>query len=217
MIKIKFLRKIIFIGEVDGCTIYFDTKNNLPLKAEKSKFLNTEKSKNDLKYLVPLFFGIVLIGKVIYNFFNKYLSSSENISITAIFSIISGIFICLFLTFLINYILYKNVKYVQPATKHEFRQAIISNNIWNNFKDKKVTNGKKVVAWILTLLFVILSIADIVLFLKAIEFENKIEIIKYGLLGGFGTFIVFLLIFINNPIRWLNVVEKYQKRKLWRK
>lgn len=214
---IKILRKIIFIGEVNGCTIYFDTKNNLPLKAEKSKLLNTEKSKNNLKYLIPLIFSIGLIGKVLYDFFNKYLSSSENILKIAIFSIISGIFLCLFLTFLINYILYKNVKYVQPATKQEFGQAIMSNNIWTNFKDKKVTTRKKVVAWFLTLLFIILSIADIVLFLKSIAFENKIEIIKYGLLGGFGTFIVFLLILINNPIRWLNVVEKYQKRKLWRK
>lgn len=181
---IKILRKIIFIGEVNGCTIYFDTKNNLPLKAEKSKLLNTEKSKNNLKYLIPLIFSIGLIGKVLYDFFNKYLSSSENILKIAIFSIISGIFLCLFLTFLINYILYKNVKYVQPATKQEFGQAIMSNNIWTNFKDKKVTTRKKVVAWFLTLLFIILSIADIVLFLKSIAFENKIEIIKYGLLGG---------------------------------
>ncbi len=63
MTRIRLLKKIIFIGEVNGYAIYFDTENNIPLKSKKSKLLDTEKSRRQLIYIVPLILTFSFICK----------------------------------------------------------------------------------------------------------------------------------------------------------
>lgn len=127
--------------------------------------------------------------------------------------------IILFLTKLINNALYKNVKTAIPATKKEFSGAIRSNNIWNIFNNKKVTVWKKITAWLLTLLFFLCTIAIIPVTYLINEQGNLIgqpigsEIIVI-ILAGILPFCLILFLWENNIIRWLNVVDKYQKKNL---
>ena len=50
-ILICVFRKIIYIGESEGNTVYFDTELNHPVMATKSLLLSTENSRNNRKKL----------------------------------------------------------------------------------------------------------------------------------------------------------------------
>lgn len=223
MIKIRLFRRIIYIGETGGYAIYLDTEKNIPLKAEKSKLLNTERAGLQLKYIVPLMLFFSFICKIGHDYFKTHNNGLYYTYETLTILLISCFFTCLVLTFMLEHGLYKNVKKVELATKKEFGQAIRSNNIWRNFSDRKVTKGKKVFAWIITSLVNFISIGYFFILFEMNRngelLGSKIgfEFFKISLGGGVILFISILLIWQNNPIRWLNIVEKYQKRKLWRK
>lgn len=123
------------------------------------------------------------------------------------------------MVWLLERALYKNVKQAQPTDKQNFRTAIYGNLIWSNFSDKRVTIGKKFVMWLLVSLILITNVGCILIFQKIllplINNGEKIgsEIIMLSL-WGIMPFCLVLLIWQNNPIRFFNVVEKYQKREL---
>ncbi|WP_338631894.1 hypothetical protein [Clostridium baratii] len=119
--------------------------------------LNTEKSKKEIIYLVPLMLLLPVLGEVLYNL--KFNNLPEYYTKELLFKIqILWWIECLFFTLLVDRGLYKNVKNVEPATNQEFRQAIMSNKFRTNFSDKKVTVGKKRLAWIFTLSILLLTI-----------------------------------------------------------
>lgn len=218
MTRIRLLKKIIFIGEVNGYAIYFDTENNIPLKSKKSKLLDTEKSRSQLIYIVPLMLTFSFICKIVYYFF-QYSYLIKHILKIALLSTFLGALGGGILIVLIHRALYKNVKKLELATKEEFGLAVRNNNFWKNFCNKKVTTNKKIVAWFVTLLMIFLSIASILFLLEGITLKKQIDVstaVTIGLAAGSFPFVVILLVWENNMIRWLNVVEKYQKRKLWR-
>ncbi|WP_343118154.1 hypothetical protein [Romboutsia sp. MSSM.1001216sp_RTP31141st1_F12_RTP31141_220114] len=157
-----------------------------------------------------MIFTISLIGKLIPNFISSHTNK------TIFFLVMLWLLEFLFLTIICDRALYKNVKYAEPADRIEFRQAIISNNIWTNFGDKKVTFRKKIFAWAITILCVFMGIIFIPIaynmYLNGELSEGKDRFML--LLGGFLPFLTFFFIWGNNIIRWFNVVEKYQKRKI---
>lgn len=213
------LRKKIYIGEFDGKTIYFDTQKNIPLKAENSALINNEKSKNNI-YTVSIALIILFLATNIFSHFsNTSIFSRVYTQSTLFILVILWFFEVLFLTKLINNALYKNVKSAIPATKKEFSGAIRSNNIWNIFSNKKVTVWKKITVWLLTLVFFFCTGAIIPVAYLMNKQGNLIgqpigsEIIIISL-AGILPFCLILFIWENNIIRWLNVVDKYQKKKL---
>ena len=113
-------------------------------------------------------------------------------------------------------ILYKNIKSVTPTTKQAFREALYGNIIWNNFSNKKITKSKKLWAWIVTLCILFFSIASLIVAAIVFNMIGKTigsEIIAISLLGLLPGLSVFL-IWQNNIIRWMCIVENYQKRKI---
>lgn len=113
-------------------------------------------------------------------------------------------------------VLYKNIKSVTPTTKQAFREALYGNIIWNNFSNKKITKCKKLWAWIVTLCIVFFSIASLIVGAIVFNMIGKTigsEIIAISLLGLLPGLSVFL-IWQNNIIRWMRIVENYQKRKI---
>lgn len=208
-------KKVIYIGENEGNAIYFDTKRNIPLKSSKSKLLNTEKTKNNSKYIIVLLTLLFLFRETIYNLLSGVSFQGEYTYKTVIFLVILSVLECFILTMFVHRALYKNMNLTELATEKEFDEAIKSNNIWNMFGNKEVTVGKKVNAWVITLLILVINIGYIFILIDLLGQQIIVsEFFKMALIGGFIPFFMILLIWENNLIRWFNVVEKYQKGKV---
>jgi hypothetical protein len=218
------LRKIIFIGQSSDNVIYFDIKNKTILKAQKNSLLDMEKTKNNTKNIVIILVTIPVVLSIVTGIVQISLGKMYYSHAVLILLAILWIIEATFLTYILEKALYGPIKHksleeIQKGTKEEFRQASRGNNLWNIFGDKKVTHGKKVIMWILVISISTLTIS-ILPMIYAINKEGQLlghqvgsEIILLSMLGVM-PFICILLIFINNPIRWLVIVEKYQKRKL---
>lgn len=206
-------RKIIYMGKCGEGAVYFDTEQQCPLLAQKSKLLNTEGARRTNRLIVPIIVSASLGGSslIFANSFGGYYSES-----TLIFLIAVWLMECFGLIWLVERALYKNVKEAIPTTRENFRRAVYSNLFWNNFSDKKVTIGKKVWAWIMTGTMLLLSFSPLLIIKVGFNMlSNAIgsEIIGISFIGIMSA-IAFIMIWQNNPIRWLNIVEKYQKRQI---
>ncbi|MGT2950296.1 hypothetical protein BU202_01890 [Streptococcus cuniculi] len=210
-----FFRKVIYMGECGEGAVYFDTERNLALVAPQSKLLNTagtEKTNLLIPGLITLGFGGT--GLTVANPFGGYYSEA-----TFVFLIIAWIVECVGLIWLLERALYKNVKHAQPTTRQNFRSAVYGNLFWNNFGDKRVTFGKKLVMFIVvcSILAANLAFVPALLYhvipniLNQVSIDSDIIILS---IWGIMPAILVLLVWQNNPIRWLNVVEKYQKRQI---
>lgn len=214
--KMRILRKVIYIGDYAGKTIYFDTEKNIPLKATSSHMLNSEKTKNNNKFVIVLIFLFSIVSCVFALFNINRIFSGVYTWDTYLFLIVLWAIEFLTCSFILNQAMYKNVKNVELATKTELGNAIRRNNIWNSFGDKKVTFFKKAFWWILTLVVISMNSLFYILFssdgtLLGHPIAGEIGGIS---LFGFIPFFSYLLLYENNIIRWFKVVEKYQNRKI---
>lgn len=213
------MKKIIYIGETAGYTVYFDRKRKQILKSKKSQWLSNKKTRNNSKVIILTLVAIILCGSVL-TFFGKdqFFMGEYTIGIL-FFLILFWMFEFFFLATLTHRILYKDIKKAEKATKKEFRNAVQNNNIWNIFNNKKVTISKKIFAWVLTFLFLGTTIGFFYLLFRinqqGLFLGSPIgsELIPLSLFGVL-PYIVFYLIWQNNLISWFNIVENYQKRKL---
>ena len=212
----RMFRKIIYIGEFDNQAIYFDIEKQVPLAASKSSLLNTQKSKYSWKYIICIILILSLIRimcrifPVLDPFHVKYSVA------TIVYLIIVWVGVGVGFPIIMEKILYKNIKSVTPTTKQAFREALYGNIIWNNFSNKKITKSKKLWAWIVTLCILFFSIASLIVAAIVFNMIGKTigsEIIAISLLGLLPGLSVFL-IWQNNIIRWMRIVENYQKRKI---
>lgn len=215
--QVMVIKRIIYIGEENGSAIYYDTKSNTPLKADKSKLLNTQKSKNNYRYIIFIVISLFLLKGlgVLFPTIDPFTGKYTVATILFLLSLWCGEVV--FFTMLVYKALYKNVNTSTLANKKEFGYAIKNNNIWNIFKDKRVTNGKKMGAFLLIVSVLILTLGTAPM-IYAINEQEKIlgssigcEVIVISLMGLM-PFLCILLLWLNNPLRWLGVAEKYQNK-----
>lgn len=108
--------------------------------------------------------------------------------------------------------LYKNVKEAEPTDKENFSSAMHGNLFWNNFGDKKVTIGKKIIAWLITILVCLCGLYPVLVFKMYGDVLGKpigweiIKVILMGMMSG----IAIIMVWQNNLIRFLKAVEKYK-------
>ncbi|WP_167630349.1 hypothetical protein [Listeria valentina] len=213
------MKKIIYIGETAGYTVYFDRKRKQILKSKKSQWLSNKKTRNNSKVIILILIAIILGGSVLTFFGKDQFFTGEYTIGMLFFLILFWIFEFSFLATLTHRILYKDIKNAEKATKKEFRNAVQNNNIWNIFNNKKVTITKKIFAWILTLLFLSMTMGFFFILFKINEQGSFLgspigsELIPLSLFGIL-PYIAFYLVWQNNLIGWFNVVGSYQKRKL---
>lgn len=213
------MRKIIFIGQSGDEAVYYNTRTKEALVANKSALLNTEGARRSNRGIAPLIAIFSLLGLLggflaipIFSGF-RYNSAMVPIFILCLSFIIFG-FICM-----MEVALYKGVKQVRGATKQQFEKAVYSNLFWDNFSDKKATFGK-MLAFMIVMLLVFMT--TIVIFAAVIpgiiDSFNKQEAfdiqIVFSPLGGLFPAVSYLLLFQNNPIRWLLAVRKYEQGKV---
>ncbi|MBF0818794.1 hypothetical protein [Streptococcus acidominimus] len=210
-----FFRKIVYMGECGEGAVYFDTEQNLALLAPPSRLLNTAcagKTNLLLPALVALGFGGT--GLVVANPFGGYYSYA-----TLVYLILLWLAECFGLIWLLERALYKNVKQAQPTTRQHFRTAVYGNLFWNNFGDKRATVGKKLAMFLVVFSIVLTNLAFIPAMiysiipniLNQVAIDSRIIILS---IWGIMPAILVILVWQNNPIRWFNIVGRYQRREI---
>ena len=212
------MRKIIFIGQSGDEAVYYNIRTREALVASKSALLNTEGARKSNKAIIPLMFAFVFLGIVgglvaipAFSGF-RYNSGMTNFFITGFMFVFFGSM------WMLEIALYKNVKYVRGATKQQFEKAVYSNLFWDNFSDKKATFGKMLAFMIVMLLVFMVTIIFAATIPNIIDSFNKQEPFDIQIvflpLGGLFPAVSYLLLFQNNPIRWLLAVRKYEQGKV---
>ena len=214
-----FFRKVIYIGESDGQPIYVNVeKPRDPLAAPKSKLLNTEASRGNRKHIVWLICGLLGFSSILQLFPATRFFTGVYSYGTLIYFLLTWLLEAILLLVVVKRALYKNVALVQPTSKENFRRAVNSNLFWNNFSDKKVTLGKKLIAWVFTVFMAVMGLAGPIsilsmLVLKMMETPIGSEIFPFSLMGILPA-VAALLLWQNNMIRWLKAVERYRNSRV---
>ncbi|QLB50294.1 hypothetical protein [Streptococcus sanguinis] len=213
------MRKIIFIGQSGDKAVYYNTRTKEALLADKSALLNTEGARRSNRGIAPLIAIFSLLGLLggfvaipIFSGF-RYNSAMVPVFILCLSFILFGFI------WMMEVALYKGVKRARGATKQEFKEAVYSNLFWENFSEKKATFAK-MLAFMIVMLLIFMT--TIVIFAAAIpgtiDSFNKQEAfdiqIFFSPLAGLFPAVSYLLLFQNNPIRWLLAVRKYEQGKV---
>ena len=214
-----FFRKVIYIGESQGQAIYIhvDEPRN-PLAAPKSKFLDTEASLGNRKHIVWLICGLLAFSSIM-QFFpaTRFFTGTYSYG-TLIYFLLIWLLEAILLLVIVERALYKNVALAKPTSKENFRRAVNSNLFWNNFSDKKVTLGKKLIAWVFTVFMAVMGLVGPIsvismLVLKMMGTPIGSELFPLSLMGILPA-VAALLLWQNNMIRWLKAVERYRNSRV---
>ncbi|MFS9098962.1 hypothetical protein [Streptococcus infantis] len=214
-----FFRKVIYIGESDGQAIYvhIDEPRN-PLAAPKRKFLDTEASRGNRKHIVWLICGLLGFSSIMQLFPATRFFTGVYSYETLMYFLLIWLLEAILLLVIVERALYKNVALAQPTSKENFRRAVDSNLFWNNFSDKKVTLGKKLIAWVFTVFMAVMGLVGPIsvtsmLVLKMMGTPIGNEVFPLSLMGVLPAVAV-LLLWQNNMIRWLKAVERYRNSRV---
>ena len=213
------MRKIIFIGQSGDEAVYYNTRTREALVASKSALLNTEGARKSNRSIAPFiaistFLGLIG-GIVAIPAFSGFRYSSWMVPPY----IAAQFFICFGFIWMMEEALYKEVKQVQGASSQQFAKAVDSNLFWDNFSDKKATFGKMLAFMIVMLLVfmttIVIFVATIPSIIDSFNKQETFDIqIFFSLLAGLFPAVSYLLLFQNNPIRWLLAVRKYEQGKV---
>ena len=213
------MRKIIFIGQSGNKAVYYNTRTREALVADKSALLNTEGARKTNSAIIPLMFAFVFLGiiggLVAIPAFSDFRYSSWMVPPY----IVAQFFVCFGFIWMMEEALYKEVKQVQGASSQQFAKAVDSNLFWDNFSDKKATFGKMLAFMIVMLLVfmttIVIFVATIPSIIDSFNKQETFDIqIFFSLLAGLFPAVSYLLLFQNNPIRWLLAVRKYKQGKV---
>ncbi len=213
------MRKIIFIGQSGDKAVYYNTRTKEALVANKSALLNTEGARKSNRAIIPLMFAFVFFGiiggLVAIPAFSGFRYSSWMVPPY----IVAQFFVCFGFIWMMQEALYKEVKQVQGASSQQFAKAVDSNLLWENFSEKKATFGKMLAFMIVMLLVfmttIVIFVATIPSIIDSFNKQETFDIqIFFSLLAGLFPAVSYLLLFQNNPIRWLLAVRKYEQGKV---
>ena len=187
--------------------------------ASKSALLNTEGARKSNRSIAPFiaistFLGLIG-GIVAIPAFSGFRYSSWMVPPY----IATHFFVCFGFIWTMEEALYKEVKQVQGASPQQFAKAVDSNLFWDNFSDKKATFGKMLAFMIVMLLVfmttIVIFVATIPSIIDSFNKQETFDIqIFFSLLAGLFPAVSYLLLFQNNPIRWLLAVRKYEQGKV---
>ena len=212
-------RKVIYIGESEGQAIYIhvDEPRN-PLVAPKSKLLNTDAARGNRKHIILSICALLAFSGILQFFPETRFFTGVYSYETLMYFLLTWLLEVILLLVIVERALYKNVALAQPTSKENFRRAVDSNLFWNNFSDKKVTLGKKLIAWVFTVFMAVMGLVGPIsvismLVLKMMGTPIGSELFPLSLMGILPAVAV-LLLWQNNMIRWLKAVERYRNSRV---
>ena len=215
------MRKIIYIGQ--GCqqSVYYNTNTREALATESSTSSDTEGAISSKKSKWPwvVFFAFLLVA--IISIWIRSLIAPFRLSEWMVpIHLAAILFVFIGSVYGFEKLFYSGAKSLVPASEEQFKEAVERSTFWRKSPDKEPTVDKIILYLfvILVLLFVFVIVVFFVIpatFIPYYEqewFEPSMFMVPIG--ATIVPISVVLLLFQNNPIRWLLAVRKYKQGKV---
>ncbi len=215
------MRKIIYIGQ--GCqqSVYYNTRTREALTTESSNLPDSEGAISSKKSKWPwiLFFAFLLVAVI--SIWIRSLLAPFRLSEWMIpIHLAAILFVFIGSVYGFEKLFYSGAKSLVPASEEQFKEAVESSKFWKKSPDKEPTVDKIILYLfvILVLLFVFVIVVFFAIpgtFIPYYEhewFEPSMFMVPIG--ATIVPISVVLLLFQNNPIRWLLAVRKYKQGKV---
>lgn len=215
------MRKIIYIGQ--GCqqSVYYNTKTREALTTQSSASSETEGAISSKKSKWPwVLFFVFLLVTIIGIWIRSLLAPFRLSEWMAPIHLVAILFVFIGSVYGFEKLFYSGAKSLVPASEEQFKDAVESSTFWRKSPDKEPTVDKIILYLfaILVLLFVFVIVVFFAIpgtFLPYYEhewFEPSMFMVPIG--ATIVPISVVLLLFQNNPIRWLLAVRKYKQGKI---
>ena len=215
------MRKIIYIGQGNQQSVYYNTKTREALTTESSNLPDSEGAISSKKSKWPwiLFFAFLLVA--IISIWIRSLIAPFRLSEWMIpIHLAAILFVFIGSVYGFEKLFYSGAKSLVPASEEQFKEAVESSKFWKKSPDKEPTVDKIILYLfvILVLLFVFVIVVFFAIpgtFIPYYEhewFEPSMFMVPIG--ATIVPISVVLLLFQNNPIRWLLAVRKYEQGKV---
>ena len=215
------MRKIIYIGQGSLQSIYYNTRTREALTTESSTVSDTDGAISSKKSKWPwlLFFAFLLVAVI--SIWIRSLIAPFRLSEWMIpIHLAAILFVFIGSVYGFEKLFYSGAKSLVPASEEQFKEAVESSKFWKKSPDKEPTVDKIILYLfvILVLLFVFVIVvffaipATFIPYYEQEWFEPSMFMVPIG--ATIVPISVVLLLFQNNPIRWLLAVRKYKQGKV---
>ena len=215
------MRKIIYIGQGNLQSVYYNTRTREALTTESSTVSETDGAISSKKSKWPwVVFFIFLLVAIIGIWLRSLLAPFRLSEWMAPIHLAAILFVFIGSVYGFEKLFYSGAKSLVPASEEQFKDAVESSTFWRKSPDKEPTVDKIILYLfaILVLLFVFVIVVFFAIpgtFLPYYEhewFEPSMFMVPIG--ATIVPISVVLLLFQNNPIRWLLAVRKYKQGKV---
>ena len=215
------MRKIIYIGQGNQQSVYYNTRTREALATESSTSSETDDAISSKKSKWPwiLFFSFLLVAVI--SIWIRSLIAPFRLSEWMIpIHLAAILFVFIGSVYGFEKLFYSGAKSLVPASEEQFKEAVESSKFWKKSPDKEPTVDEIILYLfaILVLLFVFVIVVLFAIpgtFIPYYEhewFEPSMFMVLIG--ATIVPISVVLLLFQNNPIRWLLAVRKYKQGKV---
>ena len=215
------MRKIIYIGQGSLQSIYYNTRTREALTTESSTVSDTDGAISSKKSKWPwlLFFAFLLVAVI--SIWIRSLIAPFRLSEWMIpIHLAAILFVFIGSVYGFEKLFYSGAKSLVPASEEQFKEAVERSTFWSKSQDKEPTVDKIILYLfvILVLLFVFVIVvffaipATFIPYYEQEWFEPSMFMVPIG--ATIVPISVVLLLFQNNPIRWLLAVRKYKQGKV---
>jgi len=214
------MRKIIYIGQGSLQSIYYNTRTREALTTESSTVSDTDGAISSKKSKWPwlLFFAFLLVAVI--SIWIRSLIAPFRLSEWMIpIHLAAILFVFIGSVYGFEKLFYSGAKSLVPASEEQFKEAVERSTFWRKSPDKEPTVDKIILyLFVILVLFVFVIVVFFVIpatFIPYYEqewFEPSMFMVPIG--ATIVPISVVLLLFQNNPIRWLLAVRKYKQGKV---
>ena len=215
------MRKIIYIGQGSLQSVYYNTRTREALTTESSTVSDTDGAISSKKSKWPwvLLFAFLLVAVI--SIWIRSLIAPFRLSEWMIpIHLAAILFVFIGSVYGFEKLFYSGAKSLVPASEDQFKDAVESSTFWRKSPDKEPTVDKIILYLfvILVLLFVFVIVvffaipATFIPYYEQEWFEPSMFMVPIG--ATIVPISVVLLLFQNNPIRWLLAVRQYKQGKV---
>ena len=215
------MRKTIYIGQGNQQSVYYNTRTREALATESSNLPDSEDAISSKKSKWPwvVLFAFLLVAVI--SIWIRSLIAPFKLSEWMIpIHLAAILFVFIGSVYGFEKLFYSGAKSLVPASEEQFKEAVESSKFWRKSPDKEPTVDKIILYLfvILVLLFVFVIVVFFAIpgtFIPYYEhewFEPSMFMVPIG--ATIVPISVVLLLFQNNPIRWLLAVRKYKQGKV---
>ena len=211
------MKRLVYIGDYGGKTIYFDSHQKVILKSKKTLLNSSEKTKDSARNVVVILIVLMVSQPILRASLIHLNVVDARVGMIPFFVLLGYILIAIGLTWLVHIALYGNSSEVELASKQEFRHAVSTNNFG---KYMGVSTSTKKFLWVkIKTAFVMvcgLMVGFLTLGLPIIVFDYNMSVTDMisGVMAGMGPALIVILIWLNNIFRWILIVEKFAKNDI---